>query len=131
MNIKLLLTAGCIASAFAAGAQNANRGYAITGDGNKDYMWMNIREVDLSTGQVTKTLFQHGKTNYTVTDALTKITTDGKAINPENFYSPSQFPTATMVAAAAYDRRTNKLFFTPMRMGELRWMDMSLSLIHI
>lgn len=126
MNFKLLLTVGCIASAFAAGAQNANRGYAITGDGNKDYMWMNIREVDLSTGQVTKTLFQHGKTNYTITDAATKKTIDGKAINTESFYAPSQYPTATFVASAAYDRRTNKLFFTPMRMGELRWMDMSL-----
>jgi hypothetical protein len=30
-----------------------------------------------------------------------------------------------MVAAAAYDKKHNRLFFTPMRIGELRWMDLS------
>jgi hypothetical protein len=30
-----------------------------------------------------------------------------------------------MVAAAAYDKRHDKLFFTPMRIGELRWLDLS------
>ena len=34
-------------------------------------------------------------------------------------------PTETMVAAAAYDKNQNKLFFTPMRVGELRWLDLS------
>lgn len=33
-------------------------------------------------------------------------------------------PTETMVAAAAYDKNQNKLFFTPMRVGELRWLDL-------
>lgn len=125
MNFKLLLTAGLVASAFAAGAQNANKGYAITGDGNKDYMWMNIRQIDLSTGQVTKTLFDRTKSNFTITDVVTKKTSDQKAELNANFYAPSSYPTATFVAAAAYDRRSDKLFFIPMRMGELRWMDMN------
>ncbi len=34
-------------------------------------------------------------------------------------------PTATMVAAAAYDKNHDKLFFTPMRIGELRWLDLN------
>ena len=34
-------------------------------------------------------------------------------------------PTETMVAAAAYDKNQNKLFFTPMRVGELRWLDLN------
>lgn len=33
-------------------------------------------------------------------------------------------PTATMVAAAAYDARHNRLYFTPLRFGELRWLDL-------
>ncbi|MEJ7611757.1 MAG: hypothetical protein WKF88_11310, partial [Ferruginibacter sp.] len=125
MNFKFLLTAGLMTFALAAGAQNANRGYAITGDGNKDYMWMNIRQVDLSTGQVTKTIFQRGKTNFTITDADNKNTIDQTGLNDATGVSASQYPTATFVAGAAYDRRSDKLFFTPMRMGELRWLDMN------
>ncbi len=35
-----------------------------------------------------------------------------------------EHPTATMVAALAYDKRHNKLFFTPMHFSELRWIDL-------
>lgn len=123
MKCKILLTTGLIAAAFAVNAQSENRGYAITGDGNKDFMWMNIRQIDLSTGQVTKTIFQRSKTNFTITDVNTKKTTDQTAFADGNIYSASQYPTSSFVAAAAYDRRSEKLFFIPMRMGELRWMD--------
>ena len=123
MKCKLLLTTGLIATAFAVNAQSENRGYAITGDGNKDFMWMNIRQIDLSTGQVTKTIFQRSKTNFTITDVNAKKTTDQTAFVDGNIYGPSQYPTSSFVAAAAYDRRSEKLFFVPMRMGELRWMD--------
>ena len=51
MNIKLLLTSGFMMAALASNAQS-NKAYAITGDGNNDYFWMNIREVDLGTRQI-------------------------------------------------------------------------------
>lgn len=125
MNIKLLLTSSLIASTLAAGAQSANKGYAITGNGNKDFLWMNIRQIDLSTGQVTGNVFQSGKTNYTLTDVDSKNVTTQAAITDGNIYSSALYPTSSFVAAAAFDKRTNKLFFTPMRRGELRWADMN------
>jgi len=63
MNIKLLLTSGFIVASLASNAQS-NKAYAITGDGNNDFLWMNIREVDLQSGQVTKTIFQRSKTDF-------------------------------------------------------------------
>lgn len=123
MNNKLLLTAAFITSSFATMAQS-NKAYAITGDGNSDYIWMNIRQVDLGTGQVTKTLFERSKTNFVLTDANTK-----KSINQTttaNIFTSTDYPTGTYVAAAAYDGKSNKLFFTPMRSGELRWMDLNI-----
>ena len=125
MKFKFLLSAALIGSVLGAAAQNANRGYAITGDGNKDYMWMNIRQVDLGTGQVSNTVFQRGTTHFTITDADTKKTIDQTTVNDGNAMASSQYPTATFVAAAAYDRRSDKLFFIPMRMGQLRWMDVN------
>jgi Secretion system C-terminal sorting domain len=125
MNFKLLLSAGLVITSFMSNAQNANRGYAITGDGNKDFMWMNIRQVDLSTGQVNGTLFDRTKTNYNVTDVETKKSVSQATINDGTGYSASLFPTSSYVAAAAYDKRNDKLFFVPMRIGQLRWMDMN------
>ena len=123
MKLKILLTTGLFAASFATNAQSENKGYAITGDGNKDFMWMNIRQVDLSTGQITKTVFQRSKTNFSMLNVDSKKSVDQTAFADGNIYNPSQYPTSSFVAAAAYDRRSDKLFFIPMRMGELRWMD--------
>src|SRR4051794_40420069 len=104
MNIKLLLTSGFIVASLASNAQT-NKAYAITGDGNNDFTWMNIREVDLGTGQVTKTLFQRSKTNYTLTDVASKKSVDQTAT--ANVFGSRDYPTSTMVAAAAYDKNSN------------------------
>ncbi len=123
MNFKILLTTGLLASAFTIYAQDANKGFAITGDGHNDYMWMNIRQIDLGTGQVTKSIFDRNKTNYNITDVAINKTLNQATVNDGTAYSASQYPTASFVAAAAYDRRSEKLFFVPMRIGQLRWMD--------
>jgi hypothetical protein len=104
----------------------SNKAYAITGDGNSDYIWMNIRQVDLGTGQVTKTLFERSKTNFVLTDAVTKRSVNQAATANGNIFASTDYPTGTYVAAAAYDGKSNKLFFTPMRSGELRWMDLNI-----
>lgn len=123
MNIKLLLTSGFMMAALASNAQT-DRAFAITGDGNNDYFWMNIREVDLASGQVTKTLFQRSKSNFMLTDVISKKSFNQADVT--NVFGTREYPTSTMVAAAAYDRKSNKLFFAPMRMGELRWMDLNI-----
>lgn len=124
MKSKFLLSASLAVTAFSATAQQSNKAWAITGDGNKDFMWMNVRQVNLSTGTVEKTIFQRNKTNFTITDAASKKTVDQTAFADNNIYNASAYPTATMVAGAAYDKRSNRLYFIPMRMGELRWIDL-------
>ena len=127
MNNKFLLTATLIASSLFSSAQENKLTYAITGDGNNDFVWMNIRQVDLTTGQVTKTLFQRSNSNFSITDVNTKQVSTQNNFTSENIFSSSNYPTGTFVAAAAYDKRSNKLFFAPMRKGELRWLDLSSS----
>lgn len=125
MKLKFLLAASLIAATFNAEAQNANRGFAITGDGNNDYAWMNIREVDLSSGKVTATIFDRAKSPFNITDVLAKKTLNQNNVYDGTSYGASMYPTATFVAAAAYDNRSQKLFFIPMRMGQIRWVDVS------
>jgi Secretion system C-terminal sorting domain len=114
MNIKLLLSTTFIATTLAASAQDANKTFAITGDGNHDFMWMNIRQVDIGSGKIVQDVFSRSKTAFLMAEA------DSKSAMPAY-----RTPTETMVAAAAYDKNQNKLFFTPMRVGELRWLDLN------
>src|SRR4249920_3531307 len=105
MNNKLLLTAALITSSFATMAQS-NKAFAITGDGNNDFIWMNIRQVDLGTGQVTKTLFERSKTNFVLTDAITKRSVNQASTANGNIFASTDYPTGTYVAAAAYDGKS-------------------------
>lgn len=125
MYFKLLLSATFSFTAFIADAQNSNKAFAITGDGNQDHLWMNIRQVDLGTGKLSRTIFQRSKTNFVLTDVNTKaISTQQNSASDINM--SKEYPTGSLVAAAAYDSRNNKLFFTPMRIGELRWVDLDI-----
>jgi hypothetical protein len=114
MNIKFLLSTTFIAATLSASAQDANRTFAITGDGNHDFIWMNIRQVDINTGKIVQDVYQREKTAFVMKDADSKVQS-----------AAHRTPTETMVAAAAYDKNQNKLFFTPMRVGELRWLDLN------
>ena len=114
MNFKLLLSTTFIAVSLSVSAQDANKTFAITGDGNHDFMWMNIRQVDITTGKIVQDVYQREKTAFIMKDADSKTQS-----------AAHRAPTETMVAAAAYDKNQNKLFFTPMRVGELRWLDLN------
>ncbi len=114
MNIKFLLTTCIITISICSFAQITNKTYAITGDGNHDFMWMNIRQVNIGTGKIEQDIYQREKTAFIMIDA------DSKSL-----LKAGQKPTETMVAAAAYDKNQNKLFYTPMFIGELRWLDLN------
>ncbi len=125
MQAKFLLSFSLLALGFCATAQNANKAFAITGDGNNDFLWMNIRQVDLGSGQVTSTIFERSKTTYSLTNLATSKTVTDKSVTDGNVFGNPDYPTATFVAAAAFDARTGKLFFIPMRTNELRWLDVN------
>ncbi|MDB5221750.1 MAG: hypothetical protein JWN83_417 [Chitinophagaceae bacterium] len=123
MKLKLLLSVFILSFTICSTAQDANKAFAITGNG--DFQWMNIRQIDLATGAVTKNIFEKGVTGFMMRNIIT-----GKEVTAENKPGTKQvgsaeFPTATMVAAAAYDKKHDKLFFSPMFLSELRWLDLS------
>ncbi len=123
MKCKILLFSTLIFSSFAGTAQQS-KSYAITGDGNNDFLWMNIREVNLETGSITKTIFERNQNNYSLTSPnAKKVLGTEKAVN-NNVFTDNSFPTATFVAAAALDKKNNRLFFMPMRLSELRWINL-------
>ena len=181
MKSKILLSGLCIFFSLLTTAQNkANKAFAIVSSDPGKPGWMNIQEIDLSTGKVIRTIFDKNTTGFVLLDGVTKKKIDNTlAANQVNAHSQNlslpalqsttntapitvntnkadiikaystitdvsvknkivkhtvvrherrinryESPTASMVAAVAYDRRHNKLFFTPMRFGELRWIDL-------
>ena len=57
MNIKTLLSTSLLLSSFSLLAQQATKTFAITGNGSGDFRWMNIRQVDITTGKVVQNIF--------------------------------------------------------------------------
>lgn len=114
--LPILITASLLANQ-SANAQ-ANRAFAITGENKGNYVWTAIREIDLQTGAVVKTLFSNAdasKVSYSILNADARTSA----------YVQNNTPTANGVAAAAYDAKNNRLYFCPMWGNDLRYFDLN------
>lgn len=96
--------------------------FAITSEAQGSYNWSVLREIDLSTGQVVKTLYDKA-----VNKNLSIVNTENVSIVPEsNMRTDIRItPMAEGVAAAAYDARNNRLYYTTMRGTHLRFFDLN------
>ena len=111
----------------------SNKAYAITGQSAANFNWVDIRQIDLSTGTSIKTIFESGKTNFMVQDLSTKQTSnsfDGEDGNSKNNGDKSSkkvvlSPTQGLVAAAAFDQKHNRIFFMPLKGGELSYAELN------
>lgn len=103
-------------------AQNDRFAYAITDLSKEGASWNALRRIDLQTGQYSDVLLD-GSNNKTIVYSASSRkqftqTADAK------YGTLLQSPFATGVAAAAYDRRHNRLYFTPMFVDQLRYIDL-------
>jgi hypothetical protein len=117
MNSKILLTTFLITVSFIASAQHNSRSYAITGKENNNFFWTDIKEVDIATGKVIKTLFEADKTPFKMTNSDDNPTTAGK--------NASINPTGIGVAACALDAVHNRLYFSPMHFSDIRYLELN------
>jgi hypothetical protein len=103
-------------------AQNDRFAYAIT-DLTKDGAgWNALRKLDLQTGQYSDVLVNGTDAKLAVYDAGSK---KQLSLQPDARYGTLlQTPFSTGVAAAAYDKRHNRLYFTPMFADQLRYVDL-------
>jgi hypothetical protein len=92
-----------------------NTAFAVTGKTKGDFTWNVVREIDLSTGQVVRTIYdpsENKAVNY-------------KAAPGAELKTSLQSATGQGVAAAAFDAVHNRLYFTNMRATELLYFDLS------
>jgi hypothetical protein len=103
-------------------AQSDRFAYAITDLTQDGIGWNALRKLDLQTGQYSDVLINGTDATRKAFDAATK---KELALQPDqkwgNLY---QSPFSTGVAAAAFDRAHNRLYYTPMFIDQLRYIDL-------
>lgn len=93
-----------------------NTAFAVTAGSKGNFNWNVIREIDLSSGEVIRTVYDPAvkrNINYKFASGVEKA----------NLYTHSA--TGAGVAAAAYDPFHNRLYFTNMRANDLMYFDFS------
>jgi len=114
MKGKFLLTASLVSLSLCSAAQTA-RTYAITGKSNNNFLWADIKQIDITTGKVVNTLFESDKTTF---KSRSLDMTAAKSTEVHN-------PTGFGVAACALDVRNNRLYFAPMHFSEISFLDLN------
>ena len=107
-----------LAALLSNNAHAQNKAYAITGESKGTYTWTAIREIDLSNGNVVKTIYSANsaqKVNYNFLNS----------VNRSNLPQQASSPTANGVAATAYDAKNNRLYFSQMWSNDLRFVDLN------
>jgi hypothetical protein len=115
MKRTLLFSAALFAANIAVDAQDARKAYAVTGKKDNPFQWVDIKQVDIATGKIDRTLFESGITPFQM-----KATDKSVSSNTHE-----NMPTSLGVAACALDVRTNRLFFAPMHFSDIRFLDLN------
>ena len=103
-------------------AQNDRFAYAITDLTKEGSGWNALRKLDLKTGEYSSILLNGSDAKTDVYHAVSRKKIPHLA--DARFGTMLQAPFSTGVAAAAYDRKNNRLYFTPMFIDQLRYIDL-------
>jgi hypothetical protein len=114
-----------LASPFLAISQNsANNAYAITSKVVGGFQWTEVKQISLDNGSVVKNIFDNSISAYNVFD--------GRSARPivymmknDSASDNQRKPFAGLSAACAYDSKQNRLYFAPMFINQLRYIDLN------
>jgi hypothetical protein len=104
-----------------AQAQTDQFAYAVTDIDRNGMQWSVIRKLDLTTGEYSPIIFNGIIDNVVAFDAVSKKKLIADVKNKARLAKPF----ANGVAAMAFDRKHNRLYFTPMFIDQLRYIDLN------
>ena len=125
MKYRILLTATALFSITLASAQEPiKRAYAITAATKGSFVWTEVKLLDLNSGEIVQSVFD----NKQAASTAVKQARTGKAIQVKDdkgvVTDNSKLPFSTFSAACAYDQKHNRLYYTPMFINQLRYIDL-------
>lgn len=119
----LLATTVLFTIHFAVAQKTAKQAYAITAAAKGSFVWTEVKLIDLSSGEVVQSIYDNKQSNNsTVISARS-----GKAItlkDGKGNIAVDKLPFSTFSAACAFDEQHNRLYYTPMAVPELRYIDL-------
>ncbi|MFZ1264534.1 MAG: hypothetical protein WAT34_13570, partial [Chitinophagaceae bacterium] len=96
--------------------------YAVT-DGQQAANWSFLRKLNLQTGEYSAVLLSGDDISLPAYDATSKKQFTSP-LKDANYGNALNAPFGTGVAAMAFDKKNNRLYFTPMFIDQLRYLDL-------
>jgi hypothetical protein len=122
LRVVSLVTGAILLSTFSFAQQSDHFAYAVTDMQGQPAGWNFLRKLDLRSGEFSPVLLSGNDMNVMAYNGSSK-----KQLAPINDARYGQLANAafgTGVAALAYDRRNNRLYYTPMFVDQLRYIDL-------
>ena len=120
LSVTLLL--GAISVTSIINAQTDRFAFAITDLQSTGSGWNALRKLDLKSGEFSTVLLNGSDAATPAYDVSTRKPV--KAMPDVKFGDYMLVPFSTGVAAMAYDKKNNRLYFTPMFIDQLRYIDL-------
>jgi len=117
------LISGAILFSICLQAQTDRFAYAITDVQDKNSQWNYLRKLDLQTGEYSNVLLEGHNTSFLAYSATTRKQFTEPVLDAR-YGNLGNAAFGTGVAAMAYDRRNNRLYYTPMFVDQLRYIDL-------
>ena len=122
LSIPLFL--GTVLLTIIASAQQADRfAYSVTDVNQPGGNWSFLRKLNLQTGVYSDVLLSGNDASFLAYDATTKKQLTTPLKDPQ-YGNNINAAFATGVAAMAYDKKNNRLYYTPMLIDQLRYLDL-------
>ncbi len=97
--------------------------YAITDVQQQGPNWSYLRKIDLNNGAYSDVLLNGADINFRAYNAITRKQFE-TPLNDVRYGTAVNAAFATGVAALAYDKKNNRLYYTPMFIDQLRYIDL-------
>ena len=109
----------CAPICFGSVSAQTNKAFAITSETKGTIQWTAVKELDLSTGNVVRSIFSPSELKNITFNFFNE-----KGIVSTNISNLNN-PTQNGVAATAYDAKHNRLYFSQMWGNDLRYFDLN------
>jgi len=119
--LLILLQGGVFSEAF---GQSDKFAYAVTDVKKDGANWTVLRKVDIKSGQFSDVIMDGGANRRTLYASSNKEPYLNSIRDTFKLFQPD-IAFGSGVAALAYDRRNERLFFTPMYVDQLRYVDIA------
>ncbi|MES1215066.1 MAG: T9SS type A sorting domain-containing protein [Bacteroidota bacterium] len=126
MRKNLLLVSalsGILLLPFFLQAQRDRFAFAVTDVNVEGSNWSYLRKLNLETGKYSDVLLNGNDASVAAFDASSKLQVSG-LLKDTRTGIPANAAFATGVAAIAYDKKNNRIYYTPMLIDQLRYIDL-------